>query len=75
MSELNLLINKYLLMISNIHDLDINESNYLSHGLLVNSLFRNCEICSNRNIIIIVWIHIFKKVDLALIVPNIMFEN
>ncbi|MCD7466685.1 Protein Ycf2 A [Datura stramonium] len=34
-----------------IHDLDVNESNDLFLGLLVNHLSRDCERCSTRNIL------------------------
>nr|YP_010552624.1 Ycf2 protein [Amphiblemma cymosum]YP_010552643.1 Ycf2 protein [Amphiblemma cymosum]UTM96005.1 Ycf2 protein [Amphiblemma cymosum]UTM96024.1 Ycf2 protein [Amphiblemma cymosum] len=56
--------------IPNIHDLDVNESNYLSLGLLVNDLSRDCERCSTQNILVIASTHIPKKVDPALIAPN-----
>nr|YP_010210878.1 Ycf2 [Paraboea dictyoneura]YP_010210898.1 Ycf2 [Paraboea dictyoneura]UBD08762.1 Ycf2 [Paraboea dictyoneura]UBD08782.1 Ycf2 [Paraboea dictyoneura] len=56
-----------IIWIPNIHDLDVNESNYLSLGLLVNHL---SERCSNRNILVIASTHIPQKVDPALIAPN-----
>nr|YP_009319772.1 Ycf2 [Salpinga maranonensis]YP_009319790.1 Ycf2 [Salpinga maranonensis]APA18818.1 Ycf2 [Salpinga maranonensis]APA18819.1 Ycf2 [Salpinga maranonensis] len=56
--------------IPNIHDLDVNESNYLSLGLLANDLSRDCERCSTQNILVIASTHIPKKVDPALIAPN-----
>ena len=56
-----------IIWIPNIHDLDVNESNYLSFGLLVNHL---SERCSTRNILVIASTHIPKKVDPALIAPN-----
>nr|QZL39111.1 Ycf2 [[Taihangia] rupestris var. ciliata]UZG89946.1 Ycf2 [Syringa oblata]QZL39128.1 Ycf2 [[Taihangia] rupestris var. ciliata]UZG89966.1 Ycf2 [Syringa oblata]WEG90281.1 Ycf2 protein [[Taihangia] rupestris var. ciliata] len=59
-----------IIWIPNIHDLDVNESNYLSLGLLVNYLSRDCERCSTRNIIVIASTHIPQKVDPALIAPN-----
>nr|YP_011027072.1 hypothetical chloroplast RF21 [Sedum dasyphyllum]YP_011027089.1 hypothetical chloroplast RF21 [Sedum dasyphyllum]WQN01322.1 hypothetical chloroplast RF21 [Sedum dasyphyllum]WQN01339.1 hypothetical chloroplast RF21 [Sedum dasyphyllum] len=59
-----------IIWIPNIHDLDANESNYLSLGLLVNYLSRDCERCSTRNILVIASTHIPQKVDPALIVPN-----
>nr|UEV65574.1 hypothetical protein RF2 [Sedum tricarpum]UEV65591.1 hypothetical protein RF2 [Sedum tricarpum] len=59
-----------IIWIPNIHDLDVNESNYLSLGLLVNYLSRDCERCSTRNILVIASTHIPPKVDPALIVPN-----
>ncbi|KAG6750212.1 hypothetical protein POTOM_047304 [Populus tomentosa] len=59
-----------IIWIPNIHDLDVNESNYLSLGLLVNYLSRDCERCSTRNILVIASTHIPPKVDPALIAPN-----
>nr|YP_010127346.1 Ycf2 [Procris crenata]YP_010127365.1 Ycf2 [Procris crenata]QPO90541.1 Ycf2 [Procris crenata]QPO90560.1 Ycf2 [Procris crenata] len=59
-----------IIWIPNIHDLDVNESNYLSLGLLVNYLSRDCERCSTRKILVIASTHIPQKVDPALIVPN-----
>nr|YP_010640206.1 hypothetical chloroplast RF21 [Saxifraga lychnitis]YP_010640223.1 hypothetical chloroplast RF21 [Saxifraga lychnitis]WBQ53103.1 hypothetical chloroplast RF21 [Saxifraga lychnitis]WBQ53120.1 hypothetical chloroplast RF21 [Saxifraga lychnitis] len=59
-----------LIWIPNIHDLDVNESNYLSLGLLVNYLSGDCERCSTRNILVIASTHIPQKVDPALIAPN-----
>ncbi|KAK4381363.1 protein Ycf2 A [Sesamum angolense] len=56
-----------IIWIPNIHDLDVNESNYLSLGLLVNHL---SESCSTRNILVIASTHIPQKVDPALIAPN-----
>nr|YP_009869236.1 hypothetical chloroplast RF21 [Allium macranthum]QKJ80740.1 hypothetical chloroplast RF21 [Allium macranthum] len=56
--------------IPNIHDLYVNESNYLSLGLLENYLSRDCERCSTRNILVIASTHIPQKVDPALIAPN-----
>jgi hypothetical protein len=53
-----------------IHDLDVNESNYLSLGLLVNYLSRDCERRSTRNILIIASTHLPQKVDPALIAPK-----
>ena len=50
--------------------LTVNESNYLSLGLLVNYLSRDCERCSTRNILVIASTHIPQKVDPALIAPN-----
>ncbi|MBA0660060.1 hypothetical protein Goklo_012114 [Gossypium klotzschianum] len=40
-----------IIWIPNIHDLDVNEANYLSLGLLVNYLSKDCERCSTRNIL------------------------
>nr|USG57653.1 hypothetical protein RF2 [Primula ranunculoides]USG57672.1 hypothetical protein RF2 [Primula ranunculoides] len=59
-----------IIWIPNMHDLDVNESNYLSLGLLVNCLSRDCERRSTRNILVIASTHIPKKVDPALIAPN-----
>ena len=59
-----------IIWIPNIHDLDVNESNYFSLGLLVNHLSRDCERCSTRNILVIASTHIPQKVDPALIAPN-----
>ncbi|KAM4077814.1 hypothetical protein ACJW30_12G169400 [Castanea mollissima] len=59
-----------IIWIPNIHDLDVNESNYLSLGLLVNYLSRDCERRSTRNILVIASTHIPQKVDPALIAPN-----
>ncbi|KAL4396752.1 hypothetical protein AHAS_Ahas01G0123300 [Arachis hypogaea] len=42
-----------IIWIPNIHDLDVNESNYLSLSLLVTYLSRDCERCSTRNILVI----------------------
>ncbi|KAL7186691.1 hypothetical protein ACSBR2_028420 [Camellia fascicularis] len=47
-----------IIWIPNIHDLDVNESNYLSLGLLVNHLSWDCERCSTRNILVIASTHI-----------------
>nr|CAA30743.1 unnamed protein product [Spinacia oleracea] len=59
-----------IIWIPNIHDLDVNESNYLSLGLFVNYLSRDCERGSTRNILVIASTHIPQKVDPALIAPN-----
>ncbi|WMV58990.1 hypothetical protein MTR67_052375 [Solanum verrucosum] len=59
-----------IIWIPNIHDLDVNASNDLSLGLLVNHLFRDCERCSTRNILVIASTHIPQKVDPALIALN-----
>nr|YP_009537663.1 hypothetical chloroplast RF2 [Dioscorea schimperiana]YP_009537680.1 hypothetical chloroplast RF2 [Dioscorea schimperiana]AYM33844.1 hypothetical chloroplast RF2 [Dioscorea schimperiana]AYM33861.1 hypothetical chloroplast RF2 [Dioscorea schimperiana] len=59
-----------IIWIPNIHDLYVNESNYLSIGLLENYLSRDCERCSTRNILVIASTHIPQKVDPALIAPN-----
>nr|YP_009861266.1 photosystem I assembly protein Ycf2 [Orontium aquaticum]QIU82957.1 photosystem I assembly protein Ycf2 [Orontium aquaticum] len=59
-----------IIWIPNIHDLYVNESNYLSLGLLVNYLSRDCERCSTRNILVIASTHIPQKVDPALIAPK-----
>ncbi|CAI8589162.1 unnamed protein product [Vicia faba] len=59
-----------IIWIPNIHDLDRNESNDLSLGILVNSLSSDSEKGSTRNILVIASTHIPKKVDPALIAPN-----
>nr|YP_009656480.1 hypothetical chloroplast RF2 [Medicago suffruticosa]QCO73246.1 hypothetical chloroplast RF2 [Medicago suffruticosa] len=59
-----------IIWIPNIHDLDGNESNYLSLGVLANSLSRDSEKSSTRNILVIASTHIPQKVDPALIAPN-----
>nr|UDZ61537.1 hypothetical protein RF2 [Albidella nymphaeifolia] len=59
-----------IIWIPNIHDLHVEESNYLSRGLLVNSLSRDCERCSTRNLLVIASTHIPQKVDPALIAPD-----
>nr|YP_010173618.1 hypothetical chloroplast RF2 [Medicago arabica]QSJ48855.1 hypothetical chloroplast RF2 [Medicago arabica] len=59
-----------IIWIPNIHDLDGNESNDLSLGLLVNSLSRDSKKSSTRNILVIASTHIPQKVDPALIAPN-----
>ncbi|XP_057532975.1 protein Ycf2-like [Amaranthus tricolor] len=59
-----------IIWIPNIHDLDVNESNYLSLGLLVNYISRDCEKGSTRNILVIASTHIPQKLDPALIAPN-----
>nr|YP_009657241.1 hypothetical chloroplast RF2 [Medicago laciniata]QCO74139.1 hypothetical chloroplast RF2 [Medicago laciniata] len=59
-----------IIWIPNIHDLDGNESNYLSLGVLVNSLSGDSEKSSTRNILVIASTHIPQKVDPALIAPN-----
>nr|YP_010565550.1 hypothetical chloroplast RF21 [Yoania prainii]UZA66662.1 hypothetical chloroplast RF21 [Yoania prainii] len=59
-----------IIWIPNIHDLHVNESNYLSLGLLDNYLYRDFERCSTGNIIVIASTHIPQKVDPALITPN-----
>nr|YP_009000056.1 hypothetical chloroplast RF21 [Silene conoidea]YP_009000074.1 hypothetical chloroplast RF21 [Silene conoidea]AGZ18047.1 hypothetical chloroplast RF21 [Silene conoidea]AGZ18065.1 hypothetical chloroplast RF21 [Silene conoidea] len=59
-----------IIWIPKIHDLDMNTSNYLSLGLLVNSLSRDCERGSTRNSLVIASTHIPQKVDPALISPD-----
>nr|QXO04073.1 Ycf2 protein [Goodyera repens]QXO04090.1 Ycf2 protein [Goodyera repens] len=59
-----------IIWIPNIHDLHVNESNYLSLGLLENYLSRDCERCSTGKILVIASTHIPQKVDPALIAPN-----
>nr|YP_009581324.1 hypothetical chloroplast RF21 [Enemion raddeanum]YP_009581340.1 hypothetical chloroplast RF21 [Enemion raddeanum]QBK49389.1 hypothetical chloroplast RF21 [Enemion raddeanum]QBK49405.1 hypothetical chloroplast RF21 [Enemion raddeanum] len=57
-----------IIWIPDIHDLSVKESNYLSLGLLVNHLSRDCE--RRSNILVIASTHIPQKVDPALIAPN-----
>nr|QHN57740.1 hypothetical chloroplast RF2 [Cleisostoma paniculatum]QHN57748.1 hypothetical chloroplast RF2 [Cleisostoma paniculatum] len=59
-----------IIWIPNIHDLHVNESNYLSLDLLENYLSRDCERCSTGKILVIASTHIPQKVDPALIAPN-----
>nr|YP_010760125.1 Ycf2 protein [Cuscuta vandevenderi]YP_010760177.1 Ycf2 protein [Cuscuta vandevenderi]WEY30050.1 Ycf2 protein [Cuscuta vandevenderi]WEY30051.1 Ycf2 protein [Cuscuta vandevenderi] len=59
-----------IIWIPNIHDLDVNESNSLSLGLLVNHLSRDCERCSPRKNLVIASTHLPQKVDPALIAPK-----
>nr|QWL22922.1 hypothetical protein RF2 [Cassytha capillaris] len=59
-----------IIWIPNIHDLYVNESSYLSLGLLVNYLSLDSEKCSTRNILVIASTHIPQKVDPILIAPN-----
>nr|YP_010759888.1 Ycf2 protein [Cuscuta chinensis]YP_010759940.1 Ycf2 protein [Cuscuta chinensis]WEY29813.1 Ycf2 protein [Cuscuta chinensis]WEY29814.1 Ycf2 protein [Cuscuta chinensis] len=59
-----------IIWIPNIHDLDVNESNSLSLGLLVNQLSRDCARCSPRNNLVIASTHLPQKVDPALIAPK-----
>nr|YP_009526164.1 Ycf2 [Dianthus caryophyllus]YP_010938532.1 Ycf2 [Dianthus cincinnatus]YP_010938550.1 Ycf2 [Dianthus cincinnatus]YP_010938700.1 Ycf2 [Dianthus barbatus]YP_010938718.1 Ycf2 [Dianthus barbatus]QYF08531.1 Ycf2 [Dianthus fruticosus subsp. amorginus]QYF08782.1 Ycf2 [Dianthus fruticosus subsp. fruticosus]UFP05486.1 hypothetical protein RF2 [Dianthus chinensis]CUA65787.1 Ycf2 [Dianthus gratianopolitanus]CUA66543.1 Ycf2 [Dianthus moravicus] len=59
-----------IIWIPNIHDLDVNESNYLFLRLLVNYFSRDCERWSTRNILVIASTHIPQKVDPALIAPT-----
>nr|YP_009664110.1 Ycf2 protein [Cuscuta costaricensis]YP_009664161.1 Ycf2 protein [Cuscuta costaricensis]QCW07746.1 Ycf2 protein [Cuscuta costaricensis]QCW07797.1 Ycf2 protein [Cuscuta costaricensis] len=59
-----------IIWIPNIHDLDVNEANSLSLGLLVNQLSRDCERCSPRNNLVIASTHLPQKVDPALIAPK-----
>nr|YP_009689001.1 Ycf2 [Paris japonica]YP_009689018.1 Ycf2 [Paris japonica]QEL51632.1 Ycf2 [Paris japonica]QEL51649.1 Ycf2 [Paris japonica] len=69
--ELAKAISPCIIWIPNIHDLYVNEPNYLSLvGLLENYLSRDCDRCSTRNILVIASTHIPKKVDPALIAPN-----
>nr|YP_009721449.1 Ycf2 protein [Ochagavia carnea]YP_009721466.1 Ycf2 protein [Ochagavia carnea]QGN04424.1 Ycf2 protein [Ochagavia carnea]QGN04443.1 Ycf2 protein [Ochagavia carnea] len=68
--ELAKAMSSCIIWIPNIHDLYVNESNYLSLGLLENYLSRDCERCSTRNILVIASTHIPQKVDPALIAPN-----
>nr|YP_010621305.1 hypothetical chloroplast RF2 [Cuscuta europaea]WBF90851.1 hypothetical chloroplast RF2 [Cuscuta europaea] len=59
-----------IIWIPNIHNLDVNESNSLSLGLLVNHLSKDCVRSSTRNILVIASTHIPQKVDPALIAPK-----
>nr|YP_010760057.1 Ycf2 protein [Cuscuta corymbosa var. stylosa]WEY29933.1 Ycf2 protein [Cuscuta corymbosa var. stylosa] len=59
-----------IIWIPNIHDLDVNESNSLSLGLLVDQLSRDCERCSPRDNLVIASTHLPQKVDPALIAPK-----
>nr|YP_008999896.1 hypothetical chloroplast RF21 [Petrosavia stellaris]AGY95348.1 hypothetical chloroplast RF21 [Petrosavia stellaris] len=59
-----------IIWIPNIHDLYVNDSNYLSLGVLENYLSGDCERCSTRNTLVIASTHIPQKVDPALIAPN-----
>nr|YP_010760185.1 Ycf2 protein [Cuscuta haughtii]YP_010760237.1 Ycf2 protein [Cuscuta haughtii]WEY30160.1 Ycf2 protein [Cuscuta haughtii]WEY30161.1 Ycf2 protein [Cuscuta haughtii] len=59
-----------IIWIPNIHDLDVNESNSLSLGLLVNQLSRDCERLSPKNNLVIASTHLPQKVDPALIAPK-----
>nr|YP_010287005.1 hypothetical protein RF2 [Limnobium laevigatum]YP_010287022.1 hypothetical protein RF2 [Limnobium laevigatum]UKT61085.1 hypothetical protein RF2 [Limnobium laevigatum]UKT61086.1 hypothetical protein RF2 [Limnobium laevigatum] len=56
-----------IIWIPNIHDLYVNESNYVSLGLLANSLSSDSE---SRNILVIASTHIPQKVDPGLIAAN-----
>ncbi|MBA0737993.1 hypothetical protein Gogos_011408, partial [Gossypium gossypioides] len=51
-----------IIWIPNIYDLDVNEANYLSLGLLVNYLSKDCERCSTKNILVIASTHIPQKI-------------
>nr|AWH04516.1 hypothetical protein [Asclepias aff. aequicornu ShS-2018]AWH05148.1 hypothetical protein [Asclepias boliviensis]AWH06175.1 hypothetical protein [Asclepias pilgeriana]AWH07754.1 hypothetical protein [Asclepias mellodora var. mellodora] len=70
--ELAKAMSSCIIWIPNIHDLDMNELNYLSLGLLVNHLYEDedCERCSTGNILLIASTHTPQKVDPALIGPN-----
>nr|YP_009450099.1 hypothetical chloroplast RF2 [Burmannia championii]YP_009450106.1 hypothetical chloroplast RF2 [Burmannia championii]ANK36296.1 hypothetical chloroplast RF2 [Burmannia championii]ANK36303.1 hypothetical chloroplast RF2 [Burmannia championii] len=68
--ELAKAVSPCIIWIPNIHDLYVNESNYLSLGLLEKHLSRDCERYSTRNIIVIASTHIPQKVDPTLIAPN-----
>nr|YP_009758329.1 hypothetical chloroplast RF21 [Vavilovia formosa]QIN90136.1 hypothetical chloroplast RF21 [Vavilovia formosa] len=59
-----------IIWIPNIHDLDRNESNDLSLGILVNSLSRDSGEGSTSNNLIIASTHLPKKVDPSLIAPD-----
>ncbi|CAN4118084.1 unnamed protein product [Withania somnifera] len=47
-----------IIWIPKIHDLDVNDLNDLSLGLLVNNLSRDCERCSTRKFLVIASAHI-----------------
>ncbi|KAG4158980.1 hypothetical protein ERO13_D02G149651v2 [Gossypium hirsutum] len=59
--ELAKVMSHCILQITNIHDLDVNEANYLSLDLLVNYLSKDREKCSTRNILVIASNHIPQK--------------
>ncbi|MBA0624848.1 hypothetical protein Godav_010131, partial [Gossypium davidsonii] len=58
--ELAKLISPCIIWIPNIHDLNVNEANYLFLGLLVNFLSKDCERCFTRNILVIALTHISR---------------
>ncbi|MFQ6629628.1 hypothetical protein Gotur_008064 [Gossypium turneri] len=60
--ELAKVMSHCILRIPNIHDLDVNEANYLSLDPLVNYLSKDRERCSTRNILVIASNHIPQKV-------------
>nr|ANQ38696.1 Ycf2 [Cynomorium coccineum]ANQ38697.1 Ycf2 [Cynomorium coccineum]ANS54317.1 Ycf2 [Cynomorium coccineum] len=62
--ELAKVMSPCIIWIPNIHDLDVNL------GILVNYIYRDCERCSSKNILVIASTHIPKKVDPAIIAPN-----
>nr|QKV48131.1 hypothetical protein RF2 [Risleya atropurpurea]QKV48136.1 hypothetical protein RF2 [Risleya atropurpurea] len=68
--ELAKAVSPCIIWIPNIHDLHVNESNYLSFSLFENYLSRDCERCSSGKILVIASTHIPKKVDPAIIAPN-----
>nr|YP_009138898.1 hypothetical chloroplast RF21 [Lathyrus venosus]AIK21340.1 hypothetical chloroplast RF21 [Lathyrus venosus] len=59
-----------IIFLPNIHDLDRNESDDLSLGILVNSLSRDYEKGSTSNNLVIASTHLPKKVDPSLIAPD-----
>jgi len=59
-----------IIWIPNVHHLDMAESNYLSLGLLVNHLSRDCERSSTGNSLVIASTHVPHRLDPALIAPN-----
>ena len=69
-SEVAKAVSPCITWIPNIHDLDVNEANYLSLGLFVYYHSRDGERGSTRNIRVIASTHIPQKVDPALIAPN-----
>nr|WRH31715.1 Ycf2 [Pereskia aculeata]WRH31730.1 Ycf2 [Pereskia aculeata] len=66
--ELVKVMSPCIIWIPNIHDLDVNESNYLSPGLLVKYISMNCERSSTN--LVIASTNIPQKVDPSLIAPN-----
>nr|YP_010015736.1 hypothetical protein RF2 [Rhipsalis baccifera]YP_010015745.1 hypothetical protein RF2 [Rhipsalis baccifera]QOI72720.1 hypothetical protein RF2 [Rhipsalis baccifera]QOI72729.1 hypothetical protein RF2 [Rhipsalis baccifera] len=66
--ELVKIMSPCIIWIPNIHDLNVNESNYLSHGLLVKYISMNCERSSTN--LVIASTNIPQKVDPSLIALN-----
>ena len=63
-------MSRCIIWIPNIHDLDVNESNYLSLNILVTYLFRDYERCSTKSILVNALTHNPQKVNLALTTSN-----